>query len=116
MADCREKRVEACCVKSPVNESPAQTAQGKGRKMGKRRHDPGCTIAPLSQEAIDFADRVFKCEPPCDSLGVCSECCEESVYLAGYDIGYRAALGLTREQMKAKFETEKPKGNGGEGG
>lgn len=80
--------------------------------MGKRIKNPDCTKAPLSQEAIDFADKIFECEPPCDSYGVCADCVNESSFLAGYDIGYRAALGLTREQMKALTNPRRGKDDG----
>jgi len=46
---------------------------------------------PLSQEALAFCDRMWPCEPPCDSYGVCSNCCEKTIHHAGYNHGYRAA-------------------------
>lgn len=45
---------------------------------------------PLSQDAKDFVAKVFKCEPPCDSWGVCSECIDLANFQAGYNFGFRA--------------------------
>jgi len=57
------------------------------------RHEPKeRKDAPLSEEAKAFIEKVFPCEPPCDSYGVCDNCCEKVVFQAGYNIGYRAAL------------------------
>lgn len=50
---------------------------------------------PVSTEALKFADKLFPCEKPCDSFGVCEGCCERNIFLAGYNFGYRAAKTLS---------------------
>jgi hypothetical protein len=46
---------------------------------------------PLSKETEEFIARMFVCEPPCDSYGICEACMEETIFLAGYNFGYRAS-------------------------
>jgi hypothetical protein len=41
----------------------------------------------LDPRAQAFHDRMFPCEPPCDSYGVCDNCCEANVFRAGYNFG-----------------------------
>lgn len=48
--------------------------------------------APLSEEAKAFVAKCFKCEPPCDSYGICSDCVELVNFQAGYNFGYRAVV------------------------
>lgn len=45
---------------------------------------------PIAEETKAYIERNFPCEPPCSSLGVCDNCCEKTVFLAGYNHGYRA--------------------------
>ena len=45
---------------------------------------------PLSDKAKSFMTEMFKCEPPCDSFGVCEACIEKHLFQAGYNFGYRA--------------------------
>jgi len=45
---------------------------------------------PISKEAQEFADKIFPCQQPCDSYGICTECAERTCFLAGYNFGYRA--------------------------
>jgi len=44
----------------------------------------------LDEKAKIFADKLFPCEPPCDSYGVCSNCCERMTFEAGYEFGLKA--------------------------
>jgi hypothetical protein len=46
---------------------------------------------PVSSEALEYMDKMFECEKPCDSYGICDNCYEQSIFLAGYNFGYRAA-------------------------
>lgn len=62
--------------------------------------DQDAADVPLSDEAKAYVAKVFPCEPPCDSWGVCSNCCERTVFLAGYNIGYR--VGAEHERTQAK--------------
>lgn len=57
--------------------------------------------SPLSQEAKDFIAKVFKCEPPCDSFAVCSECIDLVNFQAGYNFGFRAQLALIEGHERA---------------
>jgi hypothetical protein len=50
---------------------------------------------PVSSAAQEFADKMFVCDPPCDSYGCCTECCERNSFFAGYNFGYRAAKTLS---------------------
>ena len=59
------------------------------RLAGALADVPRTENAPLSAEAQAYADRAFPCEPPCDSWGACSNCCERSVFWAGYNFGDR---------------------------
>ena len=47
--------------------------------------------APVSSEATTYTNKLFPCTKPCDSFGVCDGCCERTIFLAGYNFGYRAA-------------------------
>jgi len=51
---------------------------------------------PLSEEAQEYADRMFKCEPPCDSYGVCDPCIERACFEAGYGFGVLAERERSR--------------------
>lgn len=80
----------------------------------------------LSAEAAIYADKLFKCEPPCDSYGICSNCSERNVFQAGYNFGRRsrdeyvkrleavviqarkAMDTLTELQMMSAYDLEKP--------
>lgn len=44
----------------------------------------------LSPEAQAYADKLWPCQPPCDSYGVCENCCERTLFHAGYNFGCRA--------------------------
>ena len=46
---------------------------------------------PLSEKAKEYIDKLFPCEPPCDSYGVCEHCCEKTIFRAGYNFGARSA-------------------------
>lgn len=46
---------------------------------------------PVSQDAAAYMDKLFPCEKPCDSFGICDGCYERVIFLAGYNFGYRAA-------------------------
>lgn len=61
---------------------------------------------PYSKEAKDFIAKVYPCEPPCDSYGVCSNCCDEANFGAGYNMGYRAAELQIEELEKRIKELE----------
>lgn len=52
---------------------------------------PHSADAPLSQEAQDLIAKLFPCEKPCDSYGICEGCYEKIIFQAGYNLGYRAA-------------------------
>jgi hypothetical protein len=45
---------------------------------------------PLTAEAEAYVQKLFPCTPPCDSWGVCDNCCEKTLFLAGYNFGFRA--------------------------
>jgi hypothetical protein len=45
---------------------------------------------PLSAEAKAWTEKMFPCEPPCDSFGVCEACINRHLFHAGYNFGYRA--------------------------
>ncbi len=45
---------------------------------------------PLSADAIAFIEKIFPCEPSCDSFAICEACMEASIFIAGYNFGYRA--------------------------
>jgi len=49
----------------------------------------------LSKEALDYCMKLFLCEKPCDSYGICEGCYERNIFLAGYNFGYRAAKTLS---------------------
>lgn len=68
---------------------------------------PRTENAILSPGAKSFSDRHFECEPPCDSYGVCSPCIEKSLFQAGFNFGYDAALEKANEKTKelqAKYQ------------
>ncbi len=44
----------------------------------------------LTPEAKAYVTRLFTCEPPCDSYGVCDHCIEAAIFHAGYNFGFRA--------------------------
>lgn len=46
----------------------------------------------LSDEAKAFCEKVYKCEPPCDSHGVCYDCIQEHNFLCGYELATKALL------------------------
>lgn len=46
--------------------------------------------APLTKEAKEYIAKMFPCEVPCDSYGICPGCAEAAVFGAGYNFGYRA--------------------------
>jgi hypothetical protein len=54
------------------------------------------TNAPISKEALAYAEKLFPCTKSCDSYGICEGCCERNVFLAGYNFGHRAALTLSK--------------------
>lgn len=56
---------------------------------------------PLSAEAEAYVAKVFKCEPPCDSFGVCSNCCEAIVFGAGYNFGLAAEKARSQRLVEA---------------
>lgn len=58
-----------------------------GERARQERSD-----APRSKDATEYAARLFPCEPPCDSYGVCSNCIEQKIFFIGYGFGYQAAL------------------------
>lgn len=66
---------------------------------------------PVSIEAQKYIELLFKCEPPCDSHGVCANCCDLTTFLAGYNFGYRAhrplieALATANEKLVEVFES-----------
>lgn len=53
------------------------------------------------EKAKIFADKLFPCEPPCDSYGVCSNCCERMTFEAGYEFGFKAEREKVRELVDA---------------
>lgn len=59
---------------------------------------------PVSIEAKNYADKLFPCEKPCDSYGVCEGCLDRIVFLAGYNFGYRA-LSTQHAQLLSEIES-----------
>src|SRR5574343_107631 len=64
-------------------------------KVRKKTSEP-----ELSLEAKAFVAKMFPCEPPCDSYGVCSNCCEASVLYAGYNMGLSAAESIASAKIQ----------------
>jgi hypothetical protein len=52
---------------------------------------------PLSPQAQRFADKMFECEKPCDSYGVCDPCIQRALFIAGYNFGYRAGKAASEK-------------------
>lgn len=48
--------------------------------------------------AQKYADKLWPCEPPCDSYGVCENCIERSIFHSGYNFGARAGMRLQTER------------------
>jgi len=44
----------------------------------------------LSDRAKILVDKLFQCEPPCDSYGVCTNCNEQGIFQSGYNLGHDA--------------------------
>lgn len=62
--------------------------------------------APLTPAAKAYMARMFPCTKPCDSMGVCEGCCENILFLAGYNFGYRADLPYSSSRpIKPKKRT-----------
>lgn len=49
----------------------------------------------ITSEAWTYMKKLFPCEKPCDSFGICDACYERNIFLAGYNIGYRGAKTLS---------------------
>jgi hypothetical protein len=46
----------------------------------------------LSEEAKEYADKLFPCEgATCGSWAACDACCERTCFEAGYNFGVKAA-------------------------
>lgn len=45
---------------------------------------------PYSTEADAYVKKLFPCEPPCDSFGVCENCGDSLIFGAGYAFGLKA--------------------------
>ena len=60
---------------------------------------------PMSEEARAYIDRVFPCEPHCDPLSSCDNCCEALVFTVGYKFGVTA--GERSEKVMALLEAVK---------
>jgi hypothetical protein len=43
---------------------------------------------PYDEDTSIYVQKLFKCEPPCDSYGVCSNCNEETIFHAGFNKGF----------------------------
>lgn len=67
---------------------------------------------PLSGEAQAFIAKVMPCQPPCDSYGVCENCCDSTTFGAGYNMGWRAALHEAAKQLRESMHRA---GSGGLG-
>lgn len=51
----------------------------------------------LSDEALQYADKLFPCEPPCDTYGICEGCSERTIFHAGYNFGVKEKHRLEKE-------------------
>lgn len=64
----------------------------------------------LSPEAQAYADKVFRCEQPCDSFGICTGCFERTCFVAGYQHGHRAGWDqgaqAERERILARLRSK----------
>lgn len=45
----------------------------------------------LSEDAKEYVTKLFPCEKPCDSYGICEGCYELRIFEAGYSMGLKAA-------------------------
>lgn len=60
---------------------------------------------PYSEKAKEYVSKAFPCEPPCDSLGVCSNCTEELCFGSGYNFGYHAGQASPETMSRFLHET-----------
>lgn len=56
-----------------------------------------------SKEAVEYAAKLFPCEKPCDSFGVCDGCCEAKCFWAGYNFGNKAALSEKDRAIETEY-------------
>jgi hypothetical protein len=62
---------------------------------------------PVSKGATEYADKLFPHTEPCDSWGICEGCFQRTIFLAGYNFGYRAG----EEELQAKCDRLKEEKN-----
>lgn len=43
---------------------------------------------PYDEDTNSYVQKLFKCEPPCDSYGICSNCNDETIFHAGFNKGF----------------------------
>lgn len=56
---------------------------------------------PISQEAQVFVNKLYPCEPPCDSYGICSNCYDHSNFECGYVMAFRAEQSRPKTNFRA---------------
>ena len=56
----------------------------------KEKHLDKDGNAILSEDAQRYVDKLWQCEPPCDSFGICDNCAEKTIFRIGYAYGVKA--------------------------
>lgn len=57
------------------------------------------------EDAEQYIKKMFPCESPCDSFGICDSCTERNIFESGYNFGIKHARAQDAEWVKALEKT-----------